>query len=470
MVIGGANVGREFAGSRLGDRRLERRLEAISRRAAQNPTLSFPKLMASSAELEGLYRWFANANVQTSAILAPHRAQTRQRAQEHGLIRVAHDTTDFAFKGEREDLGIIEGSVLGFFAHTALAIGGDETREPLGLAGLRTYINAQVKQRRKLTTSERTKSNRTTPRQEKSSHHWEALALDVDAELRAEGIKAVHIMDQEADDFVVYAELLSRGVRFVIRGDPRRRLQRKGLSINDTLVAGSAPAVFRSVQLEHRGKTKPDARYRERDERKAQLQIRWTRVTMKRPEDAQHEASDVTLNVVQVLEPHPPEGQQAVDWTLLTSEPVDSFEQATAVVDHYRARWLIEEYFKALKTGCAVERRQLTTYGSLTKAVALFMPIAWEMLRLRWMARAQPDLPATALLPPDDIRIVRALLAEFKRDFVLPPTPTVADILRAIARLGGHLKSNGPPGWITIGRGFEDLNNARRIWRIANTM
>jgi hypothetical protein len=39
----------------------------------------------------------------------------------------------------------------------------------------------------------------------------------------------------------------------------------------------------------------------------------------------------------------------------------------------------------------------------------------------------------------------------------LPQDPTLADVAYAIARLGGHLKRNGPPGWLTLQRGFEHL-------------
>ena len=71
-------------------------------------------------------------------------------------------------------------------------------------------------------------------------------------------------------------------------------------------------------------------------------------------------------------EKDPPNDMEPVDWLLLTSEPIDTDEQILEVVDVYRACWLIEEYFSALKTGCAFERRQLESKSTLTKALALF--------------------------------------------------------------------------------------------------
>lgn len=465
--IGVGALRREYEGAVLGDARRSRRLAQIAMSAAENPALSFPKLTRSSAELEALYRWFGNGSFTASDVLDPHMAQTRARSRSAKSIRVVHDTTDLVFKGERDDLGIVEGEAMGFFAHTAISIGPGDLREPLGVLGLNTYVRQDTKARRKLSNSQVTKLARETPRAQKISHRWEALALQVAGELPAD-VEAIHVMDQEADDYVVFATLLQHGLRFVIRAHEGRRLRTGGDTIEDAL-ASSEQMLFRTVRLEHRLKKKPEARYRKRDERDAQLSIRWGQIKLTRTKDAQSEVPEVNLFVVRVHEPSPPEGEQAVDWTLVTSDPVTTLEDAARIVDHYRARWTIEEFFKALKTGCAIEQRQLMTYGGLTKALAVYIPIAWEMLRLRCLARAEPDAPATRILSKEDLAILRAILSVNKTDYVWPRRPTVHDVLLGIARLGGHLPRNGDPGWITIGRGFEDLNNARRVWLLAQS-
>ena len=95
--------------------------------------------------------------------------------------------------------------------------------------------------------------------------------------------------------------------------------------------------------------------------------------------------SERTVNVVNVNEPAPPDGEAPVQWLLLTSEAVDSAEQVAAVVDAYRARWLIEEFFKALKTGCGFEARQLRTIRTLTNTLGILAVIAYRLLLLRWL-------------------------------------------------------------------------------------
>jgi hypothetical protein len=142
----------------------------------------------------------------------------------------------------------------------------------------------------------------------------------------------------------------------------------------------------------------------------------------------------------------------AADGELLTTEPIDTEEQLCRIVDWYRARWTIEEFFKALKSGCAIEKRQLESYEALTIALAIFIPIAWRMLLLRSLSRTSPDAPAATIV--NDVQR-RVLGIKLRRE---PSTLlTVEQCLYAIARLGGHLKSNGAPGWQTLGRGYEKL-------------
>jgi hypothetical protein len=168
------------------------------------------------------------------------------------------------------------------------------------------------------------------------------------------------------------------------------------------------------------------------------------------------------LNVVRVWEAAPPDGEEPVEWVLFTSDPIDSEEQILQIVDRYRARWTIEEYFKALKTGCAYESRQLEDFNSLTNALAVFAPIACTLLDLRSQARRTPDAPAELILSQTQIEVLRALGRT-----PLPKAPTQRDVLLAIAALGGHIKWNGDPGWLTLGRGYADLLMLTAGWEAA---
>ena len=84
-----------------------------------------------------------------------------------------------------------------------------------------------------------------------------------------------------------------------------------------------------------------------------------------RPYHDKTPAERLTVNVVDVFEPQPPLDEEPIAWTLLTSQPIDTVEQQIAIVDIYRARWLIEEFFKAVKTGCDYEAKQLESKETL---------------------------------------------------------------------------------------------------------
>jgi hypothetical protein len=109
-----------------------------------------------------------------------------------------------------------------------------------------------------------------------------------------------------------------------------------------------------------------------------------------------------------------------------------------------------------------LEKRQLESFHSLTNALALFLPIAWQMLLLRSLSRLSPEAPAEQVLNPTQIALLRHTQPKKMKEGT-----TVRDALYAIAGLGGHLTQNGPPGWQTLGRGMEELLRMEMGWTAA---
>jgi hypothetical protein len=455
----------EFEGLGLSDRRLDDRLERIVKTVMKAPSRSLPELFREPSQLEAAYRFFNNESVTPEAILEPHIAATSKRIANQRVIRVAHDTVSLSYRGDREGLGTIEKGEKGFLCHFALAVGDGESRVPLGVLGLHPFRHLKTEENRKLTPAQKQMRLRKQLRSEKESARWEALALTVQQRLPA-GVEAIHVMDQEADDYGLFAALLEGGLRFVVRGWNGRMLEGHGSTIAE-LMQKQPAQLFRSVKLNRRPKRKSSPVNPPREEREAELQIRWAPISLQRPTFQKTEMARLSLWVVHIFEPRPPAGEEAIEWTLLTSEPVTNLEQATAVVDHYRARWVIEEFFKALKTGCSVEKRQLTSYDGLLKVVAVFAPIAWHMLAIRSLARQKRPPPAALLFNNEQLLLLAALLDEHRCAVRLPSNPTAKDALLGLASLGGHLPRNGEPGWIVLGRGYEDFMASERVWRLA---
>ena len=446
-----SRIEEEFVGASLGDERLNRRLVQLALSAALEPAASFPVIAGGDAELEATYRFLANDRVSAAEILAPHVRQTVRRASAADGIIVAHDTTEFNFgKSSRKDLGKVgQGKSHGFYAHLSLVVSASEEREPLGVTALEVHRRLGGKGRRGHKELQNAADNEFS--------RW-YRALETSAELLSE-LDPVHVMDREADSYAFLATLRSKKCRFVVRMASDKRRVEDGRNVRDVL--SDAPVIAtREVPLSKRRRSAMPS-YRKhfppRSSRIAQLEIRVGSATIVRPSSASHSPSnELSLNIVHVVEPEPPDGESAVEWRLWTSESVDTPEAALAVVDAYRARWRIEEYFKALKTGCAIEKRQIETHEGLVRTLALFAPIAWRLLLLRTTAHRDDDTKATEALTERLLRCLKLALDKLKKT-TLPENPTAKEALFAIARLGGHLKRNGPPGWQTIGKGFDKL-------------
>ena len=122
-----------------------------------------------------------------------------------------------------------------------------------------------------------------------------------------------------------------------------------------------------------------------------------------------HGDDPLPMYVVYVSEVSPPpRGEKPIDWMLLTNEPVHNSEDAWRVVGWYERRWVIEEYHKAMKTGCRIEDLQFTAVERLQPANALLLAVALTLLNLRDASRL-PDATtrqATELFSADYVDVL----------------------------------------------------------------
>jgi hypothetical protein len=450
------DIRREFSGAYFGDDRLNRRLDLLVESLTRNPDLSFPEAVETDAALEGTYRFLNNPCVQPGRILAPHLTATVGRVAEQGQVVVAHDTTEFNFgpATSRSGLGRVgRGKSSGFYCHVALAVSASDSSRVLGVLGLTTMFRTGPKRgRRGHKALQADKTN--------ESVRWPALVDEV--QQRVDGRAGViHVMDREADSYALLAFMEMRGARFVVRMAQDRVLnQPTGPRTVKAALEGAEVQAEREVPLSSRLLSPLPSYQRLHPPRAARLaKLRFSAVTvpLPRPESSQScGLPALQINLVHVREVDAPPGEEAVEWRLWTNLPVDTPEQICAVVDAYRARWAIEEYFKALKTGCAFEQRQLESREALLNALAVFAPIACRLLLLRTLSRDQTDAPATLALTPFQLRCLRAALQKIHRR-TLSEAPTLREAMLGVARIGGHIQNNGDPGWVVLGRGMDRL-------------
>lgn len=457
----------EFANAQLGDARRTARLARIADQFAAAPDASLPERAGNPSQAEGTYRFLNNSEVQPEAVLLPHQHCTVERAAALGEVLVLHDTTEFSFAGDaRQGLGWLGGSSRkGFYAHMSLCV--STAGKPLGLLGLYAWArHGEVKGKRP--------QEQLQYDDQRESLRWPA-AVQASGELLYGRATAVHVMDREGDCFEWFAEMVEHDLRFVVRVahdrrmDPRRKAKQvpmlyKQLHEAPVLVERTVPLTRRV----HAPKAnKGDVlRHPPRAERTAHLEVRVFTGTIALGNGASHHLTGgLQLQFVEVSEPRPPEGEPAVLWRLATTEPVQTAAQALAVVDIYRRRWVIEEYFKALKTGCRYEHLQLETARALMVALPIYAAVAWRLLLLRWMERHEPQASAEQVLTEAQLGALTALRRREGKPLSLQPT--AGELLLAIARLGGHMPQNGPPGWQVLGRGMHKLLMMELGWLAA---
>jgi hypothetical protein len=152
-----------------------------------------------------------------------------------------------------------------------------------------------------------------------------------------------------------------------------------------------------------------------------------------------------------------------VEWVLFTTEKTSTPTELERIVDIYRNRWKIEEYFKALKSGCSLEKRQVESYGALCKVLALFVPIAYRLLLLRGLAKRYPRSAARRAFSQIELELITKSPSNLGR----PRPRNVEEAMNCLARLGGHIRNNGSPGWQTLAWGYEKLLAMKLGWEIA---
>jgi hypothetical protein len=184
------------------------------------------------------------------------------------------------------------------------------------------------------------------------------------------------------------------------------------------------------------------------------LEVRARAVTVKAPRRPGKKLPPFDLNVVELREHNPPADTAPLLWVLSTSWPCQTLAQCHAVAQAYSARWLIEEYHKALKTGTGIEKSQLGTARRIQALLGILALVAVRLLKLKMLARSAPEQE----LDPDELG--EEALAVLAAQYGVPKGGwTYRSTLTAIARLGGFLarRGDGDPGWLTIWRGWRRL-------------
>jgi hypothetical protein len=368
-------VGEMFRRADLGDARLVRRAVGLAEALTRAPSLSLPKVWATPAELEAGYSFLRKPRTGFLRLMEAVQQATREQALAARRVLVLHDTTDVACPAAQADeVGFLQTGKAGFYAHHSLCV--DATAAlPLGIIWSELWGRPQRTQGRA-----RSRAGSEFAKLEvRESDRW--LEGVTEAHLWLEGCEqVVHVMDREADSYRLFQSMLALKADFVVRLRHDRRVEDGHLA---EVLAQAPIQLRRTVHVNARpGKSMPRYTHKARESREAELVVRCSKATFQ-PPSYMRDAEPAELNVIQILEEHPPLGEEPISWVLVTTLPIHTRAQIEQVIDIYRARWLIEEFHKALKNGCMLEKRQLESFESITTLLALSYPVASELLRVR---------------------------------------------------------------------------------------
>lgn len=435
-----------FGHAELGDERRTARLVATFDALRRHPGGTLPDKLSSPADLKALYRLCASKSVTHAALVAAMRSCTLSAIAAHdGPLLVVHDATelDYTTLGSLAScLGQIgKGTHRGYICHNVLAFDA-ATGEVLGLLDQILHCRDEVPDDETLPEL-RERETRESLLWVKGTQH---LPRDV---------RLVDVADQGASTFEFLEHQTHSGRRFVIRNGKVRKVhaghEAAGPKHDLKDYAQSLPESGRftmDIQPQKGRKARTAAEFT----------LRGGAVLVLPPHArcGHHGRDPLPLYVVQIAELKPPHGEKPIEWMLLTNEPVRTFDDAWRVASWYEQRWIIEEYHKALKTGCQIEDLQFTYVERLEPAIALLSAVALTLLGLRDASR-RPDAHtrrATTLVAREYVEVLSSW-----RHGKIRCDLSIYEFFFALARLGGHQnrRRDHRPGWLVLWRGWMKL-------------
>lgn len=463
------SIEEDFGGVNLGDKRLNRRLLKIAEQLYQKPDVSPAAACGGWAETTAAYRFFDNDRVTSEKIFESHHAGVLQRIKEYGgdTVLCVQDTTELQYSTHKslEGVGNLgDRGRKGFWAHSQYVLSSDAI--PLGVWHSRFTIPAvedRTAEKEKVTSAQRRK----TPIEEKKTFCWlEGYRLSCQlAELNPERT-LVSVMDREGDIYEIFAEreLLKKqgkpSAHWLVRLQHNRLLD--GPSGHLLERVGPAP-VLGSVTFEVKAKP-ADTKERKaaRSARTVVQEVRACTVDLKAPRDKEH-LGPIRVTVISAREMHAPEGEDPIDWILVTSLEALTLQQASDLIGYYLVRWEIEVFHKILKSGCTVENLQFERPERLVPCICVYMIIAWRIHFLTKLGRQCPQLPCSTVFEEAEWKAVVRIL---KGPEALHTEPSLGEFNQMVGRLGGHLnrKGDGPPGPQAMWRGMDRVRQWALCW------
>lgn len=398
-------------------------------------------------------RFLRNRSVTAGEMAAFAAAGTAGRAAGREVVAI-QDTTELVLGGRRaraNGYGPVGkgGRLGGVLLHPTLAVDAG-TGELIGL------VDAKVWNR----TGGKSAPRRKRKTADKESQRWLDGALRA-GEVLASAASITVLADRESDIYEQFARRPPH-VHLIVRACQNRRVE---LDAEEPLSGSLFPLIDALPEQGRQARSLPAAPGRK--PREAELAVRFASLGLCKPRhgSARDLPDAVEMTCVDVRETSQPEDSKPVHWRLLTTHAVTSPQEAWRIIDLYRRRWLIEEYFRTLKTaGFDIEAADIGNPQAMINLVGAATVAAITIMQLVQARDGESSQLLTDAFDPADQPILEVLSAKLEGSTARQKNPhpkaSLAFAAWTIGRLGGWTGYYGKPGPQVMRRGLEDF---RRI-------
>jgi hypothetical protein len=478
-------IAEELETADLGDQRLNDRLTEVLGALSERPNVSIPAACGGYAETVAAYRFFDNEKTTFEKIIKPHYKMTQERIASHEVVLFVQDSSTIDLtKPEQQVQGagpVGDGkNRRGAILHLLEALTPDNV--VLGAVWSKIMIRSELNEQEQLERATRTKAEKKKikrlkskrPVEDKESFRW------IEGYRETNKIAGLHpqttcvcIGDSESDFFEIFAEPRENNAHILVRACYDRRCSTDEYDTSTHLrdavsreaVVGTSAVFVRARQPAVSCTRQP--RQQVRKSRNAELEIRAKTVTIEPPSRLCRQYESVPLNVVLVSEPNPPEGEPAIEWILLTTLPISTWEEISAIIKYYSSRWMIEMFFKTLKSGCGVEKLRFETMERLLPCLAVYLIVAWRVLMICHLGRVEMEMSCEIVFDPAEWKATYRVMHPKKK---LPSKPpTLHAMLRLVGELGGWVSTprrKDMPGPQTTWIGLQRVRDLAWAWKM----
>ena len=284
----------------------------------------------------GAYRLINNPSWDAEQSVRCLGEDCRRRISEGRHVLCIQDTTEFNYIKKRErlneddpDLGPLskEKASLGFFLHPCLVIDAEDHR-PYG------FSSVQIWNRSKDKGSKQSRKYRELPLEEKESYRWYETARQT-KQVLPENVRKTFIGDRENDIYEVLSRIQAGGDDYLIRSVANRPTE-EGKRLEELMESLPVSCIY---ELEIKGR-------HGRKARTTKMELRFSRVTVHKPVKSKADVPqslDCYCIFAREMAESVPEGEESIEWRILTSHEVTTACQALRCIGWYKCRWLIEE-------------------------------------------------------------------------------------------------------------------------------